>query len=170
MARNVGKIFEEQWKASVPNYALLYRLPDSAQSFGGSNNLRFSAKPPFDYLMWDSMRHRLYALEMKTKNGKSISFERKKEDKGDIHYHQIQGLNKWNKFDGITCGLIVEFREIETTVFIDIEQMNLIMKIIPKKSFCFDDLDKNGIKYTVINQTKARTRYTYDIDGFLNQN
>lgn len=169
MAQNVGKVFEAQWKASTPDYALLYRLPDSAQSFGGSNKLRFSAKPPFDFLMWDSNKHRLYALEMKSVGGKSISFERNKEDKGEIHYHQIKGLNRWNQYDGITCGLIIEFRKIEKTVFIDIEQMNEIIKVIPKKSFNFDDLDEYNIRYTIIGQTKARTRYTYDIDGFLNQ-
>lgn len=167
MAQSIGKIFETQWKASTPDYALIYRLHDSAQSFGGSNNLRFSSKTPFDYLMWDSIRHRLYALEMKTVSGKSISFERTKKDKGDIHYHQIQGLNKWNKYDGITCGLIIEFREIEKTVFIDISQMNRIMNLIPKKSFSFNDLDEYEIKYIIVAQTKKRTRYTYDVDGFL---
>ena len=164
---NIGKQFETDFKRSVPDYVLLYRLPDSAQSFGTNTKLRFSRKSPFDYLMWDSKRHKLYSLELKTKQGKSISFEREKEDKGDIHYHQIQGLNSWNKFDGITCGIIIEFRKIETTIFIDIEQMNLIIKIIPKKSFNFDDLNKYDIKYTIINQTKNRTRYTYDIDEFL---
>ena len=71
---NIGKVFEEQIKKSVPDYALLYRLPDAAQSFGGSNTLRFSRKNPFDFLLWDSKRHILYALEMKTVSGKSISF------------------------------------------------------------------------------------------------
>lgn len=58
MAKNVGKIFEEQWKKSTPDYALLYRLPDAAQSFGGSNKLRFSSKNPFDF----------FALGFKTAN------------------------------------------------------------------------------------------------------
>ena len=57
--------------------------------------------------------------------------------------------------------------EIEKTIFIDIEQMNKIMNFIPKKSFSFDDLDKYNIQYTQILQTKARTRYTYDVDKFL---
>ena len=97
---NKGKLFEQQLSKSIPDYALLYRLPDPAQSFGGENNLRFSAKNPFDFLLWDSLKHRLYAIEAKTVDGKSISFERTKEDKGIIHLHQINGLNKWDKFDG----------------------------------------------------------------------
>lgn len=167
MAQNIGKVFETQWKKSTPDHVLLYRLPDSAQSFGVSNNLRFSAKSPFDYIMWDSIKHKLYALELKTVRGKSISFERSKEDKGDIHFHQINALNLWNRFDGITCGLIIEFREIEKTIFLDIEQMNRIIDMNTKKSFCFDDLDKYDIDYTIIKQTKNISRYTYDIEGFL---
>lgn len=168
MAQNIGKIFEASFKNSVPDYSLLYRLPDSAQSFGGGN-LRFSNKSPFDFILWDSNRHRLYALEMKTVAGKSISFENDKSDKGTIHYHQIAGLNNWNKYDGITCGLIVEFREIETTIFLEISEFNKLVANIKKKSFNFKDLSDNKVNYMVINQQKKRTRYTYDIDNFLKE-
>lgn len=164
---NIGKVFEEQWKKSIPEYALLYRLPDAAQSFGGSNKLRFSSKNPFDFILWDSKRKRLFALEMKTVAGKSISFERTNDDEADIHYHQIEGLNKWDKYDGIVCGLIIEFRKIEKTVFINIKDFNNIMKKIPKKSFNYDDLTTYKIKHTIISQKKARTRYTYGVDEFL---
>ena len=164
---NKGKLFEQQLSKSIPDYALLYRLPDPAQSFGGENNLRFSAKNPFDFLLWDSLKHRLYAIEAKTVDGKSISFERTKEDKGVIHLHQINGLNKWDKFDGIICGFIIEFRELDKTIFLDIKQMNKIMKILQKKSFNVSDLDECEIDYYIIGQKKARTRFTYDIDSFL---
>lgn len=166
MAQNIGKIFENAIKKSTPDYALLYRLPDPPQSFGGGN-LRFSNRNPFDFLLWDSIRHKLYALEMKTVVGKSISFERSKEEKKEIHYHQIKGLNDWNEYDGITCGFVIEFRQIETTVFIDIDEFNKLVAAIPKKSFSFDDLDIYDIRYLIIEQKKARTRYTYDIDKFL---
>ena len=167
---NQAKIFERQLSKSMPNYALLYRLPDPAQSFGGKNNLRFSAKNPFDFILWDSMKHILYALEAKTVAGKSISFERAKGDKGVIHLHQIAGLNKWNAYDGITCAFVIEFREIPKTIFLEIGQMNKIINTVPKKSFSFDDLAKYDIRYTIINQTKGRTRYTYDFDEFLKTN
>ena len=166
--QNQGKIFELSFKKSVPDYALLYRLPDSAQSFGGGN-LRFSNKNPFDFLMWDSQKHKLYALEMKTVSGKSISFERDKLKTKDIHYHQIQGLNKWNRYDGITCGFIIEFRQIEKTVFIHIEDFNKIMEVIPKTSFNYNDLTEYKINYTVIEQVKVRKRFAYKIDKFLKQ-
>ena len=169
MAKNIGKIFEQQWRASTPDYILLYRLPDPAQSFGDSATLRFSRKNPFDYLMWDSIRHLLYALELKTVSGKSVSFERSKEDKGVIHHYQIIGLQEWNKFDGIICGFIIEFRDLEMTIFIDISDFLKLMDIIPKKSFNVDDLDKYAISYTLIGQTKQRTRFKYHVDDFLNR-
>lgn len=165
---NVGKIFEKEIADSIPEYALLYRLPDSAQSFGGSNNLRFSRKNPFDFLMWDSIGRTLYALEMKTVNEKSISFERSKDDKGKIHYHQIEGLTKWSKYDGIVCGFIIEFRPIEETIFILIDDFHSLMDKLEKKSFTICDLDKLKIPYIIIPQTKMRTRYRYDIDMFIN--
>lgn len=165
--KNEGKIFEMQIRKSIPEYALLYRLPDSAQSFGGCSKLRFSSKNPFDFLLWDSRKHILYALEMKTVCGKSISFERSKEDNGEIHYHQIAGLNEWDKYDGIVCGLIIEFRSIKTTLFIEISEFNKLIQQVPKKSFNYEDLEKYGILYLIIPQTKVRTRYTYDIDNFL---
>lgn len=168
MAISTGKRFEADIKKSVPSYTLLYRLPDSAQAFGGSSNLRFSSKNPFDYLMWDSKKHILYALELKTVAGKAISFERSKDESGEIHWHQIEGLNKWNKYDGIICGFLIEFRENETTIFIDIDSFNELIKKIDKKSFTLIDLQKNEIPYLVISQKKKRTRYMYDIEQFLN--
>lgn len=169
MTQNVGKLFETQIKKSVPDYVLLYRLPDPAQSFG-SGSLRFSNRNPFDYIMFDTKSRILYALELKTVAGKSISFERTKKEKGEIHFHQIQGLNKWNEYDGTVCGFMVEFRKIETTVFIEISEFNKLVDKIPKKSFNFDDLSSYDINYLVIEQQRVRTRYTYNIDKFLQDN
>ena len=168
--RNIGKVFETQLKKSMPDYVLLYRLPDAAQSFSKNTKLRFSRKNPFDFLLWDSKRHILYALEAKTVKGKSISFERDKEENGDIHYHQIKGLNEWNKYDGIICGFIVEFRELEITVFIDIDAFNsLINYVNNKKSFNYDDLISSNLPYIIIPQEKKRTRYIYDIENLLSK-
>jgi recombination protein U len=165
--KNSGKIFESCIQKSVPDYALIYRLPDSAQVFGGSNKLRFSRKNPFDYILWDSKRFRLFALELKTKSGHSISFERDKDESGDIHYHQIEGLREWNRYEGIVCGFIIEFRDLETTFFLSIESFDELIQKVDKKSFNLDDLRNNGIEYIEISQTKLRTNYSYDLETFL---
>ena len=166
--KNCGKQFEEDFMKSVPDYALKYRLPDSAQSFDHSDKLRFSRKSPFDYELFDSKKRILYALELKTVKGKSISFERTKEDKGDIHFHQIRELNNWNKYDGTVCGFIIEFRQLEKTFFLDIEDFNKLSELVTKKSFSNDDLLTYEIPHTIISQQKKRTRSTYDVDTFLN--
>lgn len=165
--KNTGKQFEDDIKKSVPHEVLLYRLPDAAQSFGGGNKLRFSLKNPFDFLAWDSRSHRLFALEMKTVSGISISFEREPGQSGVIHYHQIQGLKDWNQYDGITCGFIIEFRKIATTVFLDIAEFENLIARIDKKSISFRDITELQIPHIIIPQRKLRTRYRYDLDALL---
>lgn len=165
--KNEGKRFEEDIKKSVPDYALLHRLPDPPQSFGGSNNLRFSKKNPFDFILWDSKRCILYALEAKTVKGKSISFERTKDEHGEIHYHQIKGLLEWDNYNGTVCGFIIEFREIETTVFISIADFINLMNATDKKSFNFNDLQELNIPFISVPQNKKRTHYLYDIEHLL---
>ena len=165
----VGKIFELQLSKSVPEYALLHRLPDPAQSFSNVRGSRFSLKNPFDFILWDSKRRELYALEAKTVAGKSISFERTIDDKGVIHRHQIDGLLSWDKYNGITCGFIIEFRKMEITIFLDIKDLQSLINTIDKKSFNIKDLDTHNIPYFIIPQQIKRTRYTYDIDSFLSR-
>ena len=166
--KNIGKVFEEQIEKSVPDNALLHRLPDSAQAFGRSKKMRFSNKSPFDYIMWDSHSHTLYALELKTVSEISIPFERdESEHCSGIHYHQIQSLNKWNQYDGIVCGFIIEFRKLEKTIFLEISNFNSLMDCISKKSFRISDLDSNNIPYVVIPQKKLIVNYLYDMDYFI---
>lgn len=168
MALSAGKIFERNFEKSAPDYAKVYRIPDQPQSFNRTANLRFSRKNPFDYLIWDSKRRRLFALELKTVAGKSIAFEREEEHKTDgIHYHQILGLNDWNAYNGITCGFLIEFREMELTIFVDIEAFNRIMECVNKKSFNLKDLDDYDIPYLIIPQRKLKANYRYDIDKLL---
>ena len=166
---NQGKIFENSIKESVPDGVFIYRLPDAAQSFAKSSNLRFSRKNPCDYFIYDACGTRLlFALELKTVKGKSISFERNKDEQKIIHHHQITGLNEWNKFENIVCGFLIEFRAIETTIFLDISDFNSLLEETEKKSFTIADLDNMGLPYLVIPQELKRKRYSYDLSPLLN--
>lgn len=166
---NQGKIFENSIKESVPDGVFIYRLPDAAQSFAKSSNLRFSRKNPCDYFIYDACGTRLlFALELKTVKGKSISFERNKDEQKIIHHHQITGLNEWNKFENIVCGFLIEFRAIETTIFLDISDFNRLLEETEKKSFTIADLDNMGLSYLVIPQELKRKRYSYDLSPLLN--
>ena len=106
---NNGKVFEAALKKSVPGYALMYRLPDPAQSFGQSNKTRFSRHNPFDFILFSPPTRTMYAIEAKTVKGKSISFERCKDDHGEIHHYQINGLEEWGKYEGVIAGFIIDF-------------------------------------------------------------
>lgn len=167
MAKNIGKIFEQDFQKCVPNYAGILRIPDSAQAFGRSSFLRFSVKNPFDYLIWNPKTLTLYALELKTVKGKSISFERTKEDHGEIHLHQINGLKHFGEVGKCVCGFVIEFRELETTIFLSIEEFSRLSESMSKKSFSYKDLTTYNINYVIIPQELVKTHYRYDVESFL---
>ena len=166
---NVGKIFEQEVKDSISDDILVHRVRDDVSSFSGIRNAKYSNKNPFDYIMWNPLTLTLYALEMKTVKGKSISFERTDEDKGDIHKYQIDGLKKYNRYGGIVCGFIIHFREIETTVFLSIESFEELTSDISKKSFTMSDLDKFHISYIKIPQRRKIKYNHFDMDLFFNE-
>lgn len=166
MAANPGKNFEAQFKKYTPDYCLIYRIPDPPQAF--LEGLRFSIKNPFDYILWDSKRKHLFALELKSVQDSYITFERYENAKGTIHWHQIEGLTKWGSYDGIIAGFVIEFRKIETTIFLPIDEFNRLITFVDKRSFNYSDLEKYNVHYKVISQNLIRSNYKYGIDEFLN--
>jgi recombination protein U len=167
MAQNIGKRFENNFKSSIPSDVLYYRLKDSAQSFGGSSNLRFSSKNPCDAFLYSYPI--FFTLELKSVGSTSISFERSKEDKGVIHYHQIEGLTNYAKYDGVTSGFVMNFRHKndEVCYFQNINDFNIMIDKLDKKSFNEQDLLKNNA--IIIECTKKKVNYTYNIEKFIKQ-
>lgn len=164
IAKNVGKVFEENWKKSIPENVWYYRPPDSAQSFGSNSNLRFSAKSPCDCFMYNG--EVFYTLELKSVGTTSISFERTKEDKGVIHKHQIDKLLEFSTYKNIVSGLLLDFRLSNKTYFCMIEEFANMTNNLDKKSFNEKDLNEwcNPI---VIEKKKLKVNYRYDVEGFL---
>ena len=169
IAKSVGKVFEENWKKSVPDNVLCYRPPDAAGSFGmnsGNNGLRFSAHSPCDYFLYDG--NNLWTLELKTVAGKSISFERTKGDKGVIHYYQIDSLRKFAQYNNVVSGFIIDFRGSDNTYFVNINDWEKLADSTEKKSLNETDILKviNPIK---INKKKLKVNYKYDVATFLSE-
>jgi len=170
--KNVGKIFEDKFKESVPDYCLLIRLPDPPQAFTQRKDTRFSHKNPFDYIMFDTNSRTLFCLELKSTKNKSISFENidtDEEQKRMIHRHQILGLKRCSEYRNITAGFLFNFRDennnMERTYFQSIEDFYSMVRKLDK--FSFNEIDlilNNSIK---IQGIKKRTRYIWDIDLFL---
>lgn len=162
--KNVGKIFEKNWKDSCPKNILIYKPPDAAQSFEISSKLRFSQRSPCDYMMYDG--EFFYTLELKSFNG-SCSFERSKEDKGLIHYYQIESLKNFSKYKNVISGLLLDFRKTENTYFLNINEWDTLINSISKKSFNENDLLQfcNPLK---IKKEKLKVNWRYDVSDFLN--
>lgn len=168
LAKNVGKLFEDDFKNSIPvEWVLLHRLKDSATSFSGGNALRFSIKNPCDFFEFDSERGIFYTLELKSVGGKSISFEREKGQHGEIHYHQIKGLTEFGEYKRVVSGFIINFRCEDKTYFVPINTFNEMMDEIDKKSFNITDIENHT--HIEITGEKKRTRYRYDIESFMDE-
>lgn len=167
-SRNVGKIFEQEIRDSVSKDILLHRVKDDTSSFNGVVESKYSVKNPFDYLAWNPRTLTLYALELKTVKGKSISFALDEDSDGDIRWHQIKALRKYSKY-GVMSGFIIHFREIERTVFLRIGEFDKLVSLIEKKSFNIKDIEKYDISHVVIPQRKKRTRYAFDMSCFFEQ-
>lgn len=133
ISKNIGKALEQNWKNSISDDVFYYRPPDSAQSFGSNQNIRFSAKSPCDCFMFNG--NFLYTLELKSVGTKSISFEREKSDKGVIHKHQIDNLQKFSIYKNVISGFIFDFRLSDKTYFCSINNFITMIKNLDKKSF-----------------------------------
>lgn len=108
----------------------------------------------------------LFCLELKTVAGKSISFERAKKDKGEIHYHQVEYLKSCLNFKNIISGLIIDFRGTDNTWFLNIYEWDMLINSITKKSFNESDL----LSYShpiLISKKKLKVNYRYDVEKFI---
>lgn len=170
--RNVGKIFETNFKKSIPDYCMIQRLNDPPQGFIESSTARFAPKNPCDYIIFDSKGRILYCLELKTTKYKSISFEDVNEEKQSekmIHKHQILGLLDMSKHDHVCAGFVCNFRDeekgLERTYYQSIQDFLKMVDGIGKKSFNEMDLILNGA-IKIIGK-KYKVNHYWDVDGFM---
>ena len=110
----------------------------------------------------------LYTLELKSVGTKSISFEREKTDKGIIHKHQIDNLQKFSKYKNVISGFIFDFRLSDKTYFCSIGDFIYMINNLDKKSFNENDLFKWCTPFE-INKKKLKVNYRYDIENFTRE-
>ena len=108
----------------------------------------------------------LYTLELKSVGTKSISFEREKTDKGIIHKHQIDNLQKFSKYKNVISGFIFDFRLSDKTYFCSIGDFIYMINNLDKKSFNENDLFKWCTPFE-IKKKKLKVNYRYDIEDFI---
>lgn len=166
---NPGKRFEQDFSSSVSSDCMLHRLKDSAQSYNNSKMTKFAWDNPCDFFLYK--KPYFYAIECKSTKYKSMSFQKEEADKASkmIKYHQIKSLKNLSKYDGVSAGFLLNFRDeennIQRTYFQDIELFLDMLEAIDKGSFNEIDLICNGaIK---VNGSKKRVRYSWDVSELL---
>lgn len=170
--RNDGKIFEDSFIKSVPDYCWHKRLNDNASSWSGGANTRFTSTNECDFLLFDCNTRTLSALELKTTKG-SLTYWRKdfeedgKKNTYQIKKNQILGLQKWNYFL-INCGFIFNFREKDNrTFYVSVDDFLKYTSTLSKKSINIEDVLKmNPIE---IESKLLKVNYRYNLEKFLNE-
>ena len=169
---NKGKVFEDEFKASVPKNVFLYRLPDAASGFAGGKVTRFALKNPFDFFMFSDGL--LMPLELKTTEKGAISFDIKPtrgKSQNMIKWHQIEGLREASENNKVRGGFLLQFRDKDKayvrTYWISIGDFLCMMESLEGKKKSCNEKDLKAFRaFEVFGQLK-RTRYVYDIGALI---
>ena len=154
--KNRGKIFEDNFKKSVPNGILYERFKDTGASYyGGNEYLRFSQSNVCDCFLFDGSV--LFYLELKSHKGKSIPLT-------CIRPNQVKELTERQTHKNTLSGLLIEFSDLERVFYLNIEDYNDFVLNNERKSIPFDYIRDVGIE---IERCKLRTNYRYNITKML---
>ena len=154
--KSIGKVFEEEIKASIPKEYWFYRFKDNASSFSGGENTRFTTSNIADCeVMTEEF---LFILELKSHKGSSIPFT-------CIRKNQIEEMSKVDHIR-IKPYFILNYREKEKTFAVEARELKNFMESTERKSIPFDWCRENGIEITGI---KKKVRFKYKLDEFFNK-
>lgn len=158
--QNAGKLFENDFKKSIPDTCWIYRLRDNASSFANGDNTRFTSSNICDYLLLDNATKTLYLVECKSTQGTSIPLSM-------VRDNQIKSLKEASKHR-LIAGFLINFRNKDNdTFFVLINEFLDMINSLNKKSFNIKDLENIGA--LKIESNKKRTRYTYNIQKMINE-
>ena len=156
----IGKVFEENFKKSVPKEYYFHRLKDQAVAFSGGNS-KFSTANPFDCMIYTGKN--LHCIELKSKNG-AITFWREdldhdgKKHTFEIKKHQIVGLSRAAEYNGVYAGIVINFRNADKTIYIPIGRFTEFTENTEKNSINYKDALEIGIELEV-KHLKVNERY-----------
>ena len=151
---NSGKVFERNFKASIPQDVFYYRLRDSTASFyggGDGSNIRFQAQNMCDNILFGSRT--LFLCELKSHQGKSIPFN-------CIRENQIEQLTAAAKFPFIVPALVIFFPDVQRCFAVHINDWNNLVDSSAKKSANISEIALAGYEVGV---TKLKVNYRYDV-------
>jgi recombination protein U len=151
MPSNSGKRFEEDIKKSVPSWCWIYRLRDSAGTWQGGENTRFTPSNICDFIVMG--KENLYLLELKTHTGASLPIS-------CIRKNQIIEMAKIEK-QNVKAYFLINFRDIQQTYVIEAKTMKGFIDTTDRKSIPIKWCIDNGIEVT---GEKKRTRFYYSLE------
>ncbi|NFN78664.1 hypothetical protein FDC26_17655 [Clostridium botulinum] len=158
MAKNSGKIFEEDIKNSIPKNQdfFYYRFIDNAASFSGGDNVRFTSHNLCDCMTMT--KDKLYLMELKTHTGASLPLS-------CIRKNQIDGMAKINH-PNMKAIFIINFREKEKTYAIEADKLEKYIQTSKRKSIPISFLEEYGVE---IIGTKKKVHYRYDLEKYFEE-
>jgi recombination protein U len=131
---NHGKIFENDFIKSFKDETFTYRFKDSASSWQGGEQSRFTPTNICDFMVYT--KGLLWLLELKSHMGKSLPLT-------CIREKQIAGLlNAFEK--GVRAGLIINFREVNRTYYLPIYSVMQFLQEQDRKSIPIDWIESHG--------------------------
>jgi len=152
MSKNVGKLFEEDFIASVPEDVFKFRFRDLPYFLTKNSKYTVNNNPADFFIFYDY----LYILELKSCKGTSYPMT-------NTRKNQVEGLTKYSKCDKVLAGFVINYRKYNKTYFIHIDDYIIISK--HKKSINIKDMELYG---KLIEQNLKRVRYSYNIKKFIN--
>lgn len=158
MAKNAGKQFEEDIKASIPKTQdfFYYRFIDNAASFSGGDNVRFTSHNLCDCMTMT--KDKLYLMELKSHKGTSLPLSA-------IRKNQIEGMAKVNH-PKMKAIFIINFRDKEKTYAIDADKLQEFIQHTERKSIPLSFLEEVG---TEIEAHKKKVHYRYDLEKYFQE-
>ena len=160
MKVNKGYVLQDNIKKSCEKQDILfYRFKDSPFSFANSDKTKFTTNNICDCMMF--LANKLLFVELKSTKGKSFSFtEHSLRQLNDIN-KIIHSKNGYKRFNVYGC-FVIEFRELEKTYFIEVQDIIKYLKENNTKTINIKKYKEVG-KYIKIDQEILRKNYRYDI-------
>ena len=167
--KNLGKILEDNWRKSIPDYIFFYRFRDSSGNWGGNQQLRFTPSNIADCLIQDPFTG-LHLIELKNHKGKSIPLSciigTRKNNKPTTKERQMQDLYEANKYTGVFSHIIVFFIDEERCFELGIHSFMDFINNEERKSIPIEYFEKYGCEIEV---EKLRTNYRFNIEKWLKE-
>lgn len=160
MVKNMGYVLQDNIKKSCEKQDILfYRFKDSPFSFANSEKTKFTTNNICDCMMF--LANKLLFVELKSTKGKSFSFtEHSLRQLNDIN-KIIHNKNGYKRFNVYGC-FIIEFRELEETYFIEVQNIIEYLKENNTKTINIQKYVKDN-RFIKIEQKLLRKNYTFDV-------